>query len=113
MSPTRPSPSAFPKLKRYFGGEPYFDAITDAHIDLIALAFACDVTRFATLFLGDLSYEGNPLGLPSDNHGGIAHTYDGSPVGTDGNPMGRPAARPAPGRCWRRSIATRTARWRG
>ena len=42
--------------------------------------------------LGDLSYEGNPLGLPPDNHGGIAHTYDGSPVGTNGNPMG--TARP-------------------
>jgi len=78
--------STFPKLKRYFGGEPYFDAIADAHIDLIALAFACDVTRFATLFLGDLSYAGNPLGLPEDNHGGVAHTYDGSPVGTNGNP---------------------------
>jgi len=88
LSPTRPSSSAFPKLKRYFGGEPYFDAIADAHIDLIALAFACDVTRFATLFLGDLSYAGNPLGLPEDNHGGIAHTYDGSALGTNGNPTG-------------------------
>ena len=88
LSPTRPSPSTFPKLKRYFGGEPYFDAIADAHIDLIALAFACDVTRFATLLLGDLSYEGNPLGLPPDNHGMVAHTYDGSPVGTNGNPTG-------------------------
>ena len=95
QSPTRPSASAFPKLKRYFGGEPYFDAITDAHIDLIALAFACDITRFATLFLGDLSYEGNPLGLPSDNHGGIAHIYDGSPVGTDGNPMGTTSGTPS------------------
>jgi len=87
-SPIRPAPSTFPKLKRYFGGEPYFDAIADAHIDLIALAFACDVTRFATLFLGDLSYEGNPLDLPPDNHGQMAHTYDGSPVGTNGNPTG-------------------------
>jgi len=86
LSPMRPSASAFPKLKRNLGGEPYFDAIADAHIDLIALAFACDVTRFATLFLGDLSYAGNPLGLPEDNHGGVAHTYDGSPVGTNGNP---------------------------
>jgi hypothetical protein len=87
-SPTRPDPSSFPELKRYYGGEPYFDAITDVHIDLIALAFACDVTRFATLYLGDLSYDGNPLGLPPDNHGSVAHTYDGSPVGTNGNPMG-------------------------
>jgi hypothetical protein len=87
-APVRPSALAFPKLKRYFGGEPYFDAIADAHIDLIALALACDVTRFATLYLGDLSYEGNPLGLPPDNHGSVAHTYDGSPVGTNGNPTG-------------------------
>ena len=88
LSPARPSSSTFPRLKRYFGGEPYFDAIADAHIDLIALAFACDVTRFATLLLGDLSYAGNPLGLPEDNHGGVAHTYDGSVVGTNGSPMG-------------------------
>jgi hypothetical protein len=87
-SPIRPAASRFPRLKRYFGGEPYFDAITDAHIDLIALAFACDVTRFATLLLGDLSYEGNSLGLPPDNHGNVAHAYDGSPVGTNGNPTG-------------------------
>ena len=39
--------------------------------------------------LGDLSYEGNPLGLPPDNHGSVAHTYDGSPVGTNGNPIGQ------------------------
>ena len=89
----RPAASKFPKLKRYFGGEPYFDAISDAHIDLIALAFACDVTRFATLLLGDLSYEGNPLDLPPDNHGNVAHTYDGSPVGSNGNPIGQRHAR--------------------
>jgi hypothetical protein len=87
-SPIRPSASDFPELKRYFGGEPYFDAITDAHIDLIALAFACDITRFATLYMGDLSYDGNPLGLPADNHGSVAHTYDASPVGANGNAVG-------------------------
>jgi hypothetical protein len=87
-SPARPAASKFPRLKRHFGGEPHFDAISDAHIDLIALAFACDVTRFATLLLGDLSYEGNPLGLPPDNHGNVAHTYDSSPLGSNGNPIG-------------------------
>ncbi len=74
--PVRPSMATFPRLRRYDGGEPYFDAIADALIDSITLAFACDVTRFATLYLGDLSYEGNPLGLPADNHGSVAHTYD-------------------------------------
>ncbi len=82
------APSSFPKLERYNGGEPYFDAITDAHIDVLAQALACDVTRFATLFLNDLSYDGNPLGLPADNHGSVAHTYSGSSVGTNGNPVG-------------------------
>ena len=95
LSPMRPSASTFPKLKRNLGGEPYFDAIADAHIDLIALAFACDVTRFATLYLGDLSYEGNPLGLPADNHSNVAHTYDGSPVGTNGNPIGSTGGTPS------------------
>jgi hypothetical protein len=86
--PAPPDASRFPKLKQYNGGEPYFDAITNAHIDLLAQAFACDVTRFATLFMADLSYVGNPLGLPADNHGAVAHTYNGSPVGTDGQPVG-------------------------
>jgi hypothetical protein len=87
-TPTMPSASAFPKLKRYNGGEPYFDAITNAFVDLVAQAFACDVTRFVTLFLGDLSYSGNPLSLPIDNHGEVAHTYNGSPLGSDGAPVG-------------------------
>jgi len=88
MLPTKPSSSNFPNLLRYQGGEPYFDAITKAHIALLAQAFACDITRFATLFLADLSYATNPLMLPTDNHGQIAHVYDGSPVGSDGSPVG-------------------------
>jgi hypothetical protein len=87
-APTKPDATKFPKLQQYNGGEPYFDAITDAHITLIAQAFACDVTRFATLYMGDLSYDGNPLGLPKDNHGSVAHTYNGSPAGSDGRPSG-------------------------
>jgi hypothetical protein len=77
-APGKPNPSDFPKLRRYNGGEPYFDRITDIQIDLLANALACDATRFATLFLNDLSYAGNPLGLPEDNHGAVAHTYSGS-----------------------------------
>jgi Protein of unknown function (DUF1552) len=87
-APAAPDPSTFPKLRQYNGGEPYFDAITNAHIELLANAFACDVTRFATLFMADLSYMGNPLGLPADNHGAVAHTYNSSPVGADGQPVG-------------------------
>ena len=70
------------------GGEPYFDAITDRHIDLLALAMGCDITRFATLVMNDLSYAGNPLGLPADNHGGMAHTYSASALGSSGHPVG-------------------------
>lgn len=92
--PGRPDASTFPKLQRYNGGEPYFDAITEAHIGLIAQALACDVTRFATLFLNDLSYKDNPLALPEDNHGAVAHTYAASPIGNNGIPSqaGTPAS---------------------
>ena len=81
-------PNAFPALLRHNGGEPYFDAITDLHIDLLALAMSCDITRFATLVTSDLSYEGNPLGLPADNHGSVAHTYAASALGYGGRPVG-------------------------
>jgi hypothetical protein len=84
--PTRPSD--FPSLEVGNGGEPHFDAIADLHIDLLALAMGCDITRFATLVLGDLSYADNPLGLPEDNHAGMAHTYTASPIGSSGNPVG-------------------------
>lgn len=83
-----PRPSALPNLEQYNGGEPYFDTIADLHIDLLALAMGCDITRFATLVLNDLSYAGNPLGLPMDNHGGMAHTYSASPLGSSGHPVG-------------------------
>jgi Protein of unknown function (DUF1552) len=81
-------PGAIDKLEQYNGGEPFFDAITDAHIDVLAQALACDVTRFATLFMNDLSYTGNPLGLPADNHGSVAHTYSSSDIGQNGRPVG-------------------------
>jgi len=86
MVPTRPDGSKFPNLKQYNGGEPYFDAITDAHLDVLAQALACDITRFATLFLNDLSYNNNPMGLPADNHGSVAHIYSASPIGNNGHP---------------------------
>jgi hypothetical protein len=81
-------PGAFPHLERHNGGEPYFDAITDLLIDLLALAMSCDITRFGTLVMNDLSYAGNPLGLPADNHGAMAHTYSASALGNGGHPVG-------------------------
>ena len=55
---------------------------------MLTQAFACDITRFATFYMADLSYTGNPLGLNADNHGGVAHTYNGSQLGNDGHPVG-------------------------
>ena len=81
-------PGAFPHLERHNGGERYFDAITDLHIDLLALAMSCDITRFGTLVMNDLSYAGNPLGLPEDNHGAMAHTYSAGALGSSGHPVG-------------------------
>lgn len=80
------APGAFPKTRRYNGGEEYFVDITNALIDVMAQAMACDITRFGTLFLNDVPYDGNPIGLPADIHGSVAHTYDASPVGNNGRP---------------------------
>ncbi len=84
--PASPDASKFPSIKQFNGGEPYFDAITDAHIEVLAQALACDITRFATLLMNDLSYTGNPLNLPADNHAAVAHTYDASAIGKNGTP---------------------------
>jgi hypothetical protein len=88
MPPSKPDATKFPYLQRYNQGEPYFDVITNTFIDLIVQAFACDITRFVTFFMADLSYMNNLLGLPADNHGGVAHTYSSSPLGNDGHPGG-------------------------
>jgi hypothetical protein len=87
MVPKRPTQADFPvdlsKLMRYNGGEPTFDVVTTFFIDLIAQAFACDVTRFATLVLNDLPWDSAAnamtdslgLGLPSELHNEVAHKY--------------------------------------
>jgi hypothetical protein len=83
QAPSAPDPTTFPETVRYNGGEPYFDTITNLQLDLIAQSMACGITRFATCYLGDLSYAGNPLMLPADNHGAVAHTYNASTIGND------------------------------
>jgi len=86
-TPKRPLASDFPvdigKLVRFNGGEPTFDVVTDFFVDLLAQAFACDVTRFATLVLNDLPWDSAAnaqtdslgYGLPADFHNGVAHKY--------------------------------------
>ena len=88
MTPSTPEAAAFPKVLAYHGGEPYFDTITNLQVDLLAQALACDVTRFATLFLNDLTRTGLDPELPSDVHIDVAHRYSASlPDGTAGDPL--------------------------
>lgn|GEM_PF-391501 len=87
MVPKRPAAADFPvdisKLVRFNGGEPTFDVVTTFFVDLLAQAFACDVTRFATLVLNDLPWDSAAnaqtdslgYGLPADLHNGVAHKY--------------------------------------
>ena len=85
--PAKPTTSQFPsdinKLKRYNGGEPTFDVVTNFFIDLMAQAFACDITRFGTMVFNDTPWDvasnaatdSLGLGLPSDLHQLVAHKY--------------------------------------
>ena len=85
--PVRPTGSDFPtdvnKLRAFNGGELTYDKVTTFFIDLIAQAFACDITRFATLVMNDLPWDSPAgatmdalgFGLPSDFHNLVAHKY--------------------------------------
>lgn len=87
MVPKRPTQSDFSvdlsKLVRFNGGEPTFDVVSTFFVDLLAQAFACDVTRFATMVMNDLPWNSaanaqtDSLGydLPSDFHNNVAHKY--------------------------------------
>ena len=87
--PSKPDASKAPKVLQYNGGEPYFDVITDLQIDMLAQAMACDLTRFATFMMGDLSRTNMFPDLPEDVHNGVAHTYD-SPTGSNFGSAGQP-----------------------
>jgi Protein of unknown function (DUF1552) len=82
----RPDRSTFPALHASAGGEPYFEVITSLQFDLVARAFACDLTRFVTIYLGDLTRSPLNLGLPSDIHLDVAHRYEARRDGRAGNP---------------------------
>lgn len=87
----RPERHSLPKLRAYGGGEPYFDEITNLQIDLLARAIACDLTRFSTLFLNDLTRAkpANDLrfaDLPVDIHNDVAHRYSPRTETSPGNP---------------------------
>ena len=86
VPPSRPETAAFPKLRSFGGGEPFFDAITNLQVDLLARAMACDMTRFATLFLADLTRSDLYPELPSDIHHEVAHRYDARGEQRPGSP---------------------------
>jgi hypothetical protein len=75
-APEPPDARTFPRLRAFGGGEPYLDTVTDLQIDLLARALACDITRFSSLFLADLTRTGKFDGYPADVHGEVAHRYD-------------------------------------
>jgi hypothetical protein len=79
-------PQVFERLKAYGGGEPYFDAITDLQIDLLARAIGCDLTRVATLYLADLTRSKMFADLPEDVHQEVAHRYDAKDEAHAGTP---------------------------
>lgn len=80
--PTRPTD--YPSYSTWNNGGPHADEDHNLHIDVIAQAFACDITRFVSFFQGDLSRGAvigtgleNQLGYTSsvDVHNSMAHTY--------------------------------------
>lgn len=74
-APPRPERGRIPKLESYGAGEPYFELITELHIDLLARALSCDLTRFSTLMLADLTRTDLYPELPDDIHQDVAHRY--------------------------------------
>jgi hypothetical protein len=82
--PERPAP--FERVTTGNGAARYFDAITDLQVDLLVQAMACDVTRFGTLFLSDLSRTRLIEDMPEDIHFDVSHRYRAR----DGDQPGRP-----------------------
>ena len=81
-----PVPPSFERLKAYGGGEPFFDAITELQVDLLARAFGCDLTRVATIYLADLTRSKLIAGMPEDIHNDVSHRYDARDQAHRGSP---------------------------
>ncbi|HTV17513.1 MAG TPA: DUF1552 domain-containing protein [Polyangiaceae bacterium] len=79
-------PAPFATVRASSGGARFFDAITNLMIDLLAQAMACDLTRFATLFLNDLSRTHLIDGMPEDIHFDVSHRYRGRFADDPGRP---------------------------
>ena len=85
-APFARSTTQFARVKAHTGAEVDFDRVTDVMVDLLARAIACDLTRFATLFLADLSRSKLFPELPDDIHGQVAHRYHAQGDNSPGNP---------------------------
>src|SRR6185295_8308161 len=79
-------PQRFERVRAGSGAARYFDAITNLQIDLLAQALACDVTRFGTLFLNDLSRTRLIEGMPEDIHFEVSHRYRARDARQPGRP---------------------------
>lgn len=86
------APPAFDSVESMKGGEPNFDAVTNLQLDLLAQAMACDLTRFASFWMADLSRgatngtditDSNYAPYNPDVHQLIAHAYR-APYESDG-----------------------------
>jgi hypothetical protein len=88
-------PRTFPHLSDVTGAGPDLPEITQLQMGFLAQAFACDLTRFASVELYDLS-DGAALGagipdVPNDCHAYLAHKYyppiyDGKQLVDPGDP---------------------------
>jgi hypothetical protein len=85
-APVPPDRTHFAHVGANDGGARYLDAITDLQVDLLARAVACDLTRFASIFLADLSRTHLYPELPDDVHSDVAHRYDAREGERSGTP---------------------------
>jgi hypothetical protein len=85
-APPRVTRDQFRAFRAFGGGERFFDSITDLQVDLLVRGFACDLTRFATLMLADLSRTALDPTLPNDIHQDVAHRYIAQSEHVPGDP---------------------------
>lgn len=94
------APMAFDSVRAMNGGEVNFDAITNLQLDMLAQALACDLTRFASFWMADLSrgavlgtgIADDPVYSPEnpDIHQTVAHAYRAPYDSNDGSANGEP-----------------------
>lgn len=93
------APPVFNSVLSMRDGEPNFDAITNLQLDMLAQAMACDLTRFASFWMADLS-RGATNGTDitdstyapynPDVHEIVAHAYRAPYEAEDGSDKGDP-----------------------